>query len=141
MVSQQDMIHLMDMVVENHSDINTKGLTYGGGKFSYQRFFRVNSRYGVMLYSSEKWMKYQETPIFLGIYHEELKDYPNGPSLSEIEKSLVNGGVKYYPKEDLGGTSDVLLIPLNPKLGVDKQVAYEDLYSQVEQYLELIFKV
>ena len=140
-IQRDQMIQLLDMVVENHSDINTKGLTYGGGKFSYQRFFRVNSRYGAMLYSSEKWMKYQKTPIYLGIYHEELKDYPNGPSLSEIEKSLVNGGVRYYPKEDLGGSSDVFLIPLYPKLGVDKQVAYEDLYGQVNHCLELIFKV
>jgi len=138
-IQRDQMIQLMDMVVENHTNINTKGLTYGGGKFSYQRFFRIASRYGVMLYSSEKWMKYQETPTFLGIYHEVLKDHPDGPSLSEIESSLVNGGVKFYPKVDLGGSSDVLLIPLYPKLGVDKQVAYEDLYGQVNHCLRLIF--
>ena len=139
-IQRDQMIQLLDMIVENQPEFNTKGLTYGGGKYAYQRFAKYKGVYCMVVYSSERWMKYQETPLYFGVDRASFVKSQEF-TIGTIESKLQRDKIKYYPNETLVGTSEVLLFPLYPILGVDKQVAYEDLYGQVEQYLELIFKV
>lgn len=139
-IQRDQMIQLLDMIVENQPEFNTKGLTYGGGKYAYQRFAKYKGVYCMVVYSSERWMTYHETPLYFGVDRASLVKSQEF-TVGTIESKLQRDKIKYYPNETLVGTSEVLLFPLYPILGVDKQVAYEDLYGQVEQYLELIFKV
>lgn len=139
--TQRDqMVDLLDMLVDSNKNIfDTAKLTYGGGKYTYQRFFKLFKKYGgYMLYSSSLWKKYNETPIFICLStiswgkDEELAEMP------QFEYALKSEGIKHYTYEVINTNYPALVIPLFVKTGVSKEVVYQDLQGQLEHIAETL---
>jgi len=133
--TQRDqMVDLLDMLVDGNKPIlDTSKLTYGGGKYTYQRFFKLFKKYGgYMLYSSNLWKKYDETPIFMCISAKVWGKDMALPEMPEFELALKTKGINYHSKEEINTNYPALVIPLFVKTGVSKEVVYQDLQGQLE---------
>ena len=139
--TQRDqMVDLLDMLVDaNKTILDTSKLTYGGGKYTYQRFFRLfNKHGGYMLYSSNLWKKYSDTPLFMCISAIAWGKDVELPEMPHFEFALKRAGIKYHSNEEINTNYPALAIPLFVKTGVSKEVVYQDLQGQLEHILESI---
>ena len=143
-IQRDQMVDLLDMVVDNTPSMNTKKLSNGGGKYTYQRFFRLESSTeipfgGYLLYSSQLWMEYQETPLFLCISHKNWNHPGDNPEVLELISKLKLAGIAHYEKKVHNDNYPSLTVPLYLLLQVSKDVEYQNLQKQVDRILE-VFK-
>ena len=139
--TQRDqMVDLLDNLVDaNKTILDTSKLTYGGGKYTYQRFFKLFKKYGgYMLYSSNLWKKYDETPIFMCISAKVWGKDMELPEMPQFEYALKSAGIKHYSYEVINTNYPALAIPLYVKTGVSKDVVYHDLQRQFEHITETL---
>lgn len=85
-----------------------------------------------MLYSSNLWKKYDETPIFMCISAKVWGKDMALPEMPEFELALKTKGINYHSKEEINTNYPALVIPLFVKTGVSKEVVYQDLQGQLE---------
>jgi hypothetical protein len=135
---RDQLIDLIDSVVDSSSQLDTKKLSYGGGKYSYQRFFKINGKYGgYILYSSELWLKFQETPLFFCVSAKEWTDSTELPDIDQLSKNLEATQVRTLGVLDIN-SYPALVIPLSVPIGMDKEKCIAIVDSQVQIILSII---
>ena len=135
---RDQLIDLIDSVVDSSSQLDTKKLSYGGGKYSYQRFFKINGKYGgYILYSSELWLKFQETPLFFCVSAKEWTDSTELPDIDQLSKNLEATQVRTLGVLDIN-SYPALVIPLSLPIGMDKEKCIAIVDSQVQIILSII---
>jgi hypothetical protein len=141
-IQRDQMIDLLDMVVENNKLMDTKSLTYGGGKYAYLRFFKLESTHeipfnGFLLYSSQLWSKNEETPLYLCIQYKNWSHDDDNIEVPELVRKLDLAGVQHYPKEILNDKDPCLIVPLHLLLQASKEDEYNNLKLQVDRIVDI----
>lgn len=135
---RDQLIDLLDAVVDSSDYLDTKKLSYGGGKYSYQRFFKIYGKFGgYMLYSSELWTKHQETPLFFCIAAKEWSDGGALPDLNELKARLNNQKIGFLGILDIN-SYPALVIPLRVSVGMSKEYSIDILNEQVISITSLL---
>ena len=132
---------LDDIVSKSKGKLNKDRLTYGGGKYAIKNFFRLNGKLeGFLLYSSDFWMKYQETPIYfcLSIKPWGSKDKTAIPRLKDIQGALNAKEVAFVVEEEIYSDYPCLAIPLFPLMGVDKETVLDNLLIQTDGIIGIL---
>jgi len=135
---RDQLIDLVDAVVDGLDYLDTKKLSYGVGKYSYQRYFKIYGKYGgYMLYSSELWMKHQETPLFFCIAAKEWSDGGVLPDLNELKEMLNHQNIGVLGLIDIN-SYPAMVIPLRVPVGMDKEYSIDILNNQVSSITSLL---
>ncbi len=132
---------LDDIVAKRKTKLNKDRLTYGGGKYAIKNFFRLNGKLeGFLLYSSDFWMKYQETPIYfcISIKPWDSKEKSTIPQLNDIQAALRSKELAFVIEEGIYLEYPCLAIPLFPLIGVDKETVLDNLLIQTDGIIGIL---
>ena len=133
---RDQLVDLLSELIGATPELSKNKLTYGGGKYSIQDFFRVNGKLGGSLtYSSDYWMRFQVTPIYFCI---DLKDWTTHeflPQIENIKNALSENQIKYFIDDDNNSVYQYLAIPLIPLIGAGKEETFADLKQQLNDAL------
>jgi len=136
---RDQLVDLLDALIKGTPELVKDKLSYGGGKYAVQDFFRINGKLGgYLMYSSEYWMKYHVSPIYFCLDLKNWTTKESVPPIDEIRRELERGQIDYFIDEDNNTTYPCLAIPLVPLLGAGKEDTFLDLKSQLTASLSLI---
>lgn len=90
-----------------------------------------------MLYSSELWLKHQETPLFFCVSAKEWTDSSELPDMDQLSKNLESIEVRTLGVLDIN-SYPALVIPVNVPIGMDKENCVVNVVSQIQCILNLI---
>mgnify|MGYP000925758376 CR=1 FL=1 len=137
---RDQLIDLIDASVENILELDTKKLSYGGGKYTYQRFFKMHGKYGGhMVYSSDLWMKNQDTPVYFCISTKPWNSSDPTPNIPLIEEFLKEHGILYYPEVEISNyPSLAVAVPI--PLSKTKEDSLDTITGFIRNVIELISK-
>ena len=90
-----------------------------------------------MLYSSELWLKYQETPLFFCVSAKEWTDSSELPDIDQLNKNLESIEVRTLGVLDIN-SYPALVIPVNVPVGTDKENCTAYVGAQIQNILDLI---
>ena len=142
---------MLDKIADNFDKLETSGLSYGGGRYSFMRFFKIDfENYkipGCLIYSSELWRRYGETPLYFGLYHynwatrnsNALIEIPVIENLFEkINRSSFEliSNVKFKGNDT--GNNSISVVPVYVQTNVDQDTEYDNIRNQIEQILKVI---
>jgi len=135
---RDQLVDLIDATVESIPGLDTKSLTYGGGKYQYLRFFKFHGTIGgFLMYSADHWMKYQDTPLFFGISRKPWNNESTVPDFHRAEKTLHDKNLTHYSNVEINGSTS-FLIPLYVSTGRSKEELLTSLQTQIENLLGLL---
>jgi len=150
-VQRDQLIDLLDKIVDKLDKLETSGLSYGGGRYSFMRFFKIKYANhhipGLLLYSSELWRQYGDTPLYFCLYHNNWAAKNSNlvieiPVIEDIFEKLNKSNFELIRnaqfKGNDNGNNPISVIPLNVKTNVDQDSEYEFIKNQVEQILNVI---
>lgn len=95
-------------------------------------FYRADWRY-----SSELWLKYQETPLFFCVSAKEWTDSTELPDIDQLSKNLESIEVSTLGVLDFN-SYPALVVPLSVPIGMDKEKCTAIVDSQVQIILSII---
>ncbi len=136
---RDQLVDLIDDIIKNTPMLVKGKLSYGGGKYSIQNYFKLNNKIGgYLMYSSDLWMKYQETPLFFCLSQKDWDTKEQISNLSEIQIALSEDGIKFIFEDERESQNPSLMIMLNVKMGLDKDGTYQNLQNQVDHIVQVL---
>ena len=134
---RDQLVDLIDDLVRNTSSLVKRNLSYGGGKYSVQNYVKLNDKLcSFLMYSSELWMKYQDTPLYFCV---ALKDWDTKEPINnvrEIQQSFLTSKMETRLEDGLSLSYQCILIPMFTPLGLDKENTYINLKQQLDVIIE-----
>jgi hypothetical protein len=133
---RDQLVDLLDALIKNTPELVKDKLSYGGGKYAVQDYFRINGKLeGFLMYSSDYWLKFHISPIYFCL---SLKHWGSGEPvflIKEIEIELLKNHIQYFMEDDLNPSYKCLAIPLIPLIGASKEDTFTDLKRQLNESL------
>ena len=124
----QQYAELVDSIVSELAakhKADTKGLSTGGSKADYGRYFLLNGLGCFLGYRPSLWGKYWETPIWLSVSE---KDWTNTPRIYDLlSRYSTSRGIGVFRVEDK------TTLPIELPLGAEKDEMLSAVISQINE--------
>jgi len=126
------MIELIDDCIDSNPKFNTKNLSYGGGKNSYQRWFLISDYYTAGLELHYRYWEKYENPIWLVMYGSTWQNKGKVPfkEMPQFEASLKIKGIVYMVINENGYRK--LVFPIAVPYGQDKETCLLNIQMQLD---------
>jgi hypothetical protein len=137
---QMQLIDLIDECVNmNASIFETKKLSYGGGKKSYQRWFEIYGYYTAGLELNEKYWRKHGQPIWFVLYGSTWKG--KGVQIPHIENTLIDNHLlsthlEHYRVSENGYHK--IIFPIKIPFGKDLGSCVKEMNAQMMEIIDLL---
>lgn len=134
------LIELIDACVDANPEMNTKNLSYGGGRNSFQRWFMVQDYYTCGLELHARYWEQYGNPVWLVIYGSSWvnKGQIPHPEMAAFEANLKSANLSYEVVKEFGYRK--LIFNIMIPYGDDKETCLDKMKKQLNTVLELLPK-
>jgi len=134
------LIELIDASVDANPEMNTKNMSYGGGRNSFQRWFMVQDYYTCGLELHARYWEQYGNPVWLVIYGSSWvnkRQIPH-PEMAAFEANLKSAKLSYEVVKEAGYRK--LIFNIQIPYGEDKETCLNSMNNQLNTVLELLPK-
>ncbi|NDB36636.1 MAG: hypothetical protein EB023_15140 [Flavobacteriia bacterium] len=134
------LIELIDACVDANPEMNTKNMSYGGGRNSFQRWFMVQDYYTCGLELHARYWEQYGNPVWLVIYGSSWVNKGQIPHLemAAFEANLKSAKLSYEVVKEAGYRK--LIFNIQIPYGEDKETCLNSMNNQLNTVLELLPK-
>lgn len=135
------MIELIDACIDSNPKFNTKNLSYGGGKNSYQRWFLISDYFTAGLELHYRYWEKYDYPICLVMYGSTWQNKGKVPfkEMPQFEASIKAKGIDYMVINENGYRK--LVFPINIPFGQDKDSCLAQMSLQIDNISKHLPKI
>jgi hypothetical protein len=127
------MIELIDATVDANPNYNTKNLSYGGGRNSFQRWFLIGDYYTAGLELHARYWEEHAHPIWLVLYGStwQNKGKVPFPEMSLFEAKIKEAELDFLVISENGYRK--LVFPISIPFGQDKETCLLEIQKQMNK--------
>lgn len=134
------LIELIDACIDSSTEMNTKNLSYGGGRNSFQRWFMFHEYYSCGLELHARFWEKYNSPVWLVIYGAswQNKGQIPHPEMAQFEENIKALNLDYEIVKESGYRK--LIFKIEISYGEDKESCLHVMKKQIQTVLNALPK-